>query len=76
MTETLQKRSTRRSHGDDVTPVFITDETAESGNAIPPLARLLIDLAQRELTTENRPTMLKEVPTVQEERSPQWSLAV
>ena len=47
----------------DVTPVFVVNTTAQPGNVLPALARLLIDLGQRQsLTNQGRPMMLKELP--------------
>jgi len=44
----------------NVTPVFIIDPHAPPGNVIPALARLLIDVARRNLTNAEQPIMLKE----------------
>ena len=44
----------------DVTPVFVADPDAPPGNVVPALARLLIDMARRNLTNEGPPIMLKE----------------
>ena len=44
----------------DVTPVFLTDPNAPPGNVVPALARLLIDVARRNLTNEGPPIMLEE----------------
>jgi hypothetical protein len=43
----------------DVVSIFTTDPDAPLGNAVPTVARLLIDAARRQkLTNENRPMML------------------
>jgi hypothetical protein len=50
----------------DVTPVFVTKSDVPLRNALPALARLLIDLdrrsrqAEQKLTNEGSPIMLKE----------------
>jgi hypothetical protein len=65
MTDTLQKRFEYPSS--DVTPEFVT--SAEQGNVLPALARLLIDRVQGDLTNERRPTMLN-----LDKELPQWAL--
>ncbi len=44
----------------DITPVFLIDTAAPPGNVVPALARLLIDVARRNLTNEGPPIMLEE----------------
>ena len=65
MTDTLQKRFNPRWA--DVTPEFVT--SAEQGNVIPALARLLIDRMRGDLTSERRPAMLN-----LEKELPEWAL--
>ena len=65
MTDTLQKRFNPRWA--DVTPEFVT--SAEPGNVIPALARLLIGRIRGDLTNERRPTMLN-----LDKELPEWAL--
>ena len=71
MTDTLQKRFEKHRWA-DVSPVYVT--SAEQGNVLPALARLLIGRAligrfRGDLTNERRPTMLN-----LDKELPEWAL--
>jgi len=65
MTNTLQKRFEYPSS--DVSPVYVT--SAEPGNVVPALARLLIGRVRGDLTNERRPAMLN-----LDKELPEWAL--